>query len=246
MKLIEHIDREIIRQEWDNFAFTRHKQLLSGKDISFIYVLVPIILKLIGNIPSKGIIDVGCGSGVLTKILGKSGKQVIGIDPSRKSIALARKLCKDFPNISFVESYAEDFHSSSNFDLAVSNMVFMDAVNISAIFNNISAILSDNGYLLFTITHPCFWPIYWNYFNKKWFDYYSEIPIRSNFVISAEKSKYETTHIHRPLNMYIKELNLAGFTINEIREPFPDNKPQESFYKYRYPRFIAFLCSKRK
>jgi hypothetical protein len=80
---------------------------------------------------------------------------------------------------------------------------------------------------------------------QKWFNYYEEIPIKEKFKITNESSDFETTHFHRPLNMYVKELKKAGFVIEELREPFPDwtkYNVEHSAYNYAYPRFLAFCC----
>jgi ubiquinone/menaquinone biosynthesis C-methylase UbiE len=248
MKKLEYISRETIRDEWNIFAPYRHNQIISGKDISYDHVLVPIIQRMIKNKKQNEIIDIGCGSGELTKNLSNNCDHIIGIDPSRKSIQIAKEYCKDRNNISFEETFAEDYNCLGYFDLAVANMVLMDSLNINGIFRSIYNMLTNDGALVFTITHPCFWPIYWGYFNKKWFNYYSEIPIKTEFKITNEQTSYKTTHIHRPLNTYLKEISKAGFYIEEIREPYPDwnNIEQTNGYSYSYPRFIGISCVKKK
>ena len=36
---------------------------------------------------------------------------------------------------------------------------------------------TDSGVFIFSITHPCYWPIYWNYYKEDWFDYNKELNI---------------------------------------------------------------------
>jgi 2-polyprenyl-3-methyl-5-hydroxy-6-metoxy-1,4-benzoquinol methylase len=166
MERIEYIDREIIRTQWDDFAPSRHRQIVDGKDLSFSYVLVPIIMRLIKDKLLDNVLDIGCGTGVLTKELSKISKHVVGIDPSKISIDIARKFCKENNNISFEKGFIEDYNVLEQYSVAISNMVIMDACNIEKIFQSISRLLFDNAYFIFTITHPCFWPQYWGYNTK--------------------------------------------------------------------------------
>ena len=67
------------------------------------------LLKRLGNITGKRVLDVGCGPGSLTShiagLVGEDGS-VIGIDPSQERIALAVERVE--PNLSFYEGKAED------------------------------------------------------------------------------------------------------------------------------------------
>jgi SAM-dependent methyltransferase len=247
MKVIENISRERIKEEWNTFSPTRHEQLITGLDLSFDHVLVPIIFRLLNTINSNdSIIDVGCGTGVLSRILSNKYNHVIGIDPSVKSIQIARNYCLEKHNITFEESFIEDYYTLVKHDICLANMVLMDAANLDQVINSISDLLSINGIFIFTITHPCFWPIYWNYFNKKWFNYYRETAISNKFKITNQSTQFITTHIHRPISSYINTVINAGLEIIEICEPFPDTIfSSQNVYNYSYPRFLAFKCRKK-
>jgi SAM-dependent methyltransferase len=52
---------------------------------------------------AKRIVDVGCGSGIGTRILANAGFSVVGIEPSAAMIALARK---NAPKIEFIQASA--------------------------------------------------------------------------------------------------------------------------------------------
>jgi 2-polyprenyl-3-methyl-5-hydroxy-6-metoxy-1,4-benzoquinol methylase len=76
------------REEMAN-NFTKFKE--ENKVIK--YVHTPSILKLIGDLRGKSIIDYGCGSGFHTRIFKKAGaKQIIGIDYSKHMIDLAKQI----------------------------------------------------------------------------------------------------------------------------------------------------------
>jgi FkbM family methyltransferase len=60
---------------------------------------VPLLCKwlYLGPKPSSVIVDVGCGSGYFTKIIARCVKEkgkVVGIDPDRKLVQEAEKICE--------------------------------------------------------------------------------------------------------------------------------------------------------
>lgn len=59
------------------------------------------------------ILDVGCGDGLLTKILAEHFEYVIGVDGSEEKISLAKKIA---PQVEFHTSLFEDFEAVERFD----------------------------------------------------------------------------------------------------------------------------------
>lgn len=245
IKSINIVNESDIEREWDNIADFRDKIILSGEDISLIDVTEPFVLEFISSKNINSIIDCGCGTGHLSYLISKiSGKNVVGIDISSRSIKIAKNNYRNRDNLAFIHSsiinYFEKF--PTNVDACVANMVLMDIVeledNLKAIYN----LLTTNGYFCFTITHPCFWSIYWNYFNESWFNYNSEICITAPLKINGNFVG-ETTHIHRPLTQYISLCNKVGLEVVDIEELYPQQTHQN--YKYDYPRFMGFICRKK-
>ncbi len=70
--------------------------------------------------PQRGerILDVGCGTGHLTKRIAESGANVIGLDSSDEMIATARA---NYPDIEFRLADASDFKFAESFDAVFSN-----------------------------------------------------------------------------------------------------------------------------
>jgi trans-aconitate methyltransferase len=73
--------------------------------------------------PQQGeqILDIGCGTGTLTKKIGESGAIVTGIDASEEMITKARQA---YPNIRFFIKDATNFSFDEKFDAAFSNATF--------------------------------------------------------------------------------------------------------------------------
>ncbi len=74
------------------------------------------LLELIQMVPHDSILDVGCGSGEITKLLTTISKDVTGIDVSESAIERARK---NVPKAKFEALSLEDFQTTKKFDVIV-------------------------------------------------------------------------------------------------------------------------------
>ena len=237
-----------IQIEWNRIATLRHRQIASGLDLSFSYVLVPLIRELLGSCKLGNVLDLGCGTGELTNEIASLSAQVTGVDPSSESVAIARKTCARSLNVSFYVGTAEEFsdrRSDCRFTTAISNMTLMDCMNLDSVLTAAASLLDANGRFIATITHPCFWPQYWGYAGAPWFNYQNETILESAFRISGEATDCVTTHVHRPLSHYLRSLTHAGFRVDQILEPFP-SKEVHNLYpeRWKFPRFLVFVASK--
>ena len=75
MKAIETKTQKQIESEWDNIAQIRYEQINNKRDISYHHILVPCITSLSKSSNYSEVIDIGCGTGILTNILAaKAGR----------------------------------------------------------------------------------------------------------------------------------------------------------------------------
>src|SRR5262249_21327154 len=153
------------------------------------------------------VLDAGCGTGFLAERLAERACEVLAVDVSTKSIAIA-KTTHAAPNLRYEATSIEGLASRAPalFTLVVANMTLMTAPNLRSFVNGVSRLLQPGGHLVFTITHPWFWPLYWNYADEDWFDYRRELAIEAPLEISLERQGPVTTHYHRPIAMYVTEL----------------------------------------
>lgn len=188
----------------------------SGKDHSANFVLGPAILDEVSRV--QELIDIGCGTGWLTERAAKLVDSVVGIDPSEESIAIARQRhCG--PRIVYcaesIEGYARE---QRKFDLAISNMSASSTPNLQSFMLASRSVLKKNSLFVFSIPHPCFWPLYWGYASHERFNYQESCAVEGEFRIQNESSKNLTTHFHHPLESYIAALANSQFSIEEMRE----------------------------
>ena len=100
----------------------------------------------------RKVIDVGCGTGINSKILHDRGYQVVGVDIDGSRIDLARKRWK---NISFSVGDMRDLKMDSKFDAAVClfNVIYFNStlLDLSKTFSRLYSTLNDGGVLFFDI-----------------------------------------------------------------------------------------------
>jgi len=109
------------------------------------------VLKFMGNLQNKPIIDIGCGTGRLSIVLAKNGAKVTGIDISQEMIKIAKKRYEENKNINFARRDIEEFPSEF-FKGAVSMRVVWHLENPLKLLKEINRILKPNSY--FVIDFP--------------------------------------------------------------------------------------------
>jgi 2-polyprenyl-3-methyl-5-hydroxy-6-metoxy-1,4-benzoquinol methylase len=234
--------------EWDALAPLRYRQISSGEDISYTKVIGPTILNLVSGLKAGRILDAGCGVGILSQQLSEFAKEIVGVDPSGNSIEIAKETNKN--EVRFFTDTIERFSLNAGvlFDVIVANMVLMDVLDLSGFLESCSRLVCKRGYLIFSITHPCFWPMYYGYGNKPWFKYNEQQIIEAPFRISADRiGSLPSTHTHRPLSAYITALTCANFVIETIQEPMPPRDLNERYLsRWKLPRYLAARCVYRE
>ncbi|MCQ1949967.1 methyltransferase domain-containing protein [Arthrobacter sp. zg-Y859] len=231
---------EDIVREWDAIAVQRLDQIDSGRDSSFTNILAPMMLRAVSEGVQSSVLDLGCGSGTLTEMMAERATRVTGVDPSSKNIELATQHHSP-PNVNYVCATAEAFNNemSVGFDVVVANMVLMDVVDLAGFLGAAFRNLNPGGRFFATIANPDLWPEYWGYESAPWFDRRSETPIEGPFVISEERSKLVTTHIHRPVRSYREAFAAIGFEETNIVELLaPSLSSLDNDVPEMLPRFL--------
>jgi SAM-dependent methyltransferase len=231
-----------LAREWDQLAEERHRQIVSGEDLSFAHVIVPTTWRLLDGADRSMMLDVGCGTGHFTAQLAKVAGEVIAVEPSRASVALARKVCQA-QNVRFVEAPVEEaarILDKGTVTAAVAVMTLMTAPDLRAFVKALAALLRERTRFIATLCHPCFWPKYWGYEEEPWFRYGTEMYIQAPFVISRHRSEMRTTHVHRPLEQYVTVFAEEGFQLEALAEPMPAAEIERLYpTPWRFPRFLG-------
>ena len=252
----EVVSDELVGKAWDRGADMWYSRHTDFGDLNRQYVIDPALLRILGRVEGKRILDAGCGNGYLCRLLSKKGAEMVGADVSKRAIEIAEDIEKN-------ESMNIEYHvgsvcnlsmcSDGEFDAVVSNLVLQDLQDIDKAVAELHRVLKPDGKFVFSIMHPCFssapvhgWVrkpvdsdrkedrLYWRvdrYFDRsieEW-TYFDLPPIYS---------------FHRPLSDYMKILMKNGFAITDFEEPVPTNKDMEEHYREfgnEYDRIPWFL-----
>jgi SAM-dependent methyltransferase len=215
----------------------------------------PAVRSLLPELNGKTVLDLGCGTGVLSRYLVRQGaKRVVGVDISKKMLATARKETRD-ERIIFIESAIEDFDfTSEQFDLTVSSLAFHYLADLDAVFGKINACLKEDGLIVFSMEHPiitCSQGIHLGWETDKtgqkkyWqVDAYSQEGIRRSHWHVDGVVRY-----HRKLSSILNSLFSSGFWINKIWEPHALEEAEQErpwlLEERRRPPFLVVRASKR-
>lgn len=95
--------------------------------------------------PEQSVLDIGCGTGVLTNELSKKMRLVKGIDASKEMIAKAQQL---FPTINFEVMDALELRDINQWDVIFSNAAFHWIDDHDLLLNTIHSSLKPSGKLI--------------------------------------------------------------------------------------------------
>ncbi|WP_321416544.1 class I SAM-dependent methyltransferase [uncultured Methanomethylovorans sp.] len=210
----------------DNVFFEGYYKLRENIDSANNLVEKPAIFSMIGDVKGRSIIDLGCGYGENCKTFSDMGaKRIVGVDISVKMLEVARN--ENFAsNIEYYNICMEDVDSIRfKYDVAVSSLAIHYIMDFNKLAMDVYSLLNDNGIFVFSQEHPLSTaPIdgaKWIKDSEEHVDHYrltdyARLGERNISWIVDGIIKYHCT-----FSEIINGLILAGFKIEEIREPVP-------------------------
>ncbi len=141
-------------------AYTRQmiEEFGDEGDVSRRYILNPVLFALFGDIANRTILDAGCGTGYLSRLLAKRGAHVTGVEPATSLFMYAIEREQQEPlGITYLQHDLSTLTiSEAAFDIVVANMVLMDIPDYQAAIHNCISALRTGGQFIFSLLHPCF------------------------------------------------------------------------------------------
>jgi 2-polyprenyl-6-hydroxyphenyl methylase/3-demethylubiquinone-9 3-methyltransferase len=106
-----------------------------------------------GGYSGKRILDIGCGGGIFAEAAAHAGAQVVAIDPSERSLEVARQRARErgLP-IDFRFAYAETFEPEAPFDAVIAVDVLEHVNDLDATLDACARALKPGGLFGF-LTH---------------------------------------------------------------------------------------------
>lgn len=188
----------------------------------------PEMARLLPDVCGKAVLDLGCGFGHnCTDFTDRGASRVVGVDISQKMLDIARAESSR-PNIKYINmSMTEISRLSGGFDLVYSSLAFHYIEDIPALLRDISALMNRGGTLLFSQEHP----ICTASENGARYYVYDEQGNKSGMCFShyLRSGKREDEwfvkgriYYHRTFSDIVNALAEAGFGIERVCEPIPD------------------------
>lgn len=194
----------------------------------------PGLWAVLGRVAGLDLLDLGCGNGYLCRRYARDRARVTGVDASVAVIERARRRERGrrHPVRYLVGNAARlDGLASASFDVVTSNMALMDIADAAGAIREVARLLRPEGRFVFSISHPCFdimsrsaWevapgsrePTVWRKVTRYRELYHEEV----QWNVGPGEVR-TTTGYHRPLAWYVRALDRAGMSVEQLVEPAP-------------------------
>ncbi len=134
-------------KEYQKTRKEKHKSRLYNE-----FLEVPCMIKAVGNIKSKKLLDVGCGTGDHIKRYLSKGVKCWGIDISKSMIEMAKQNC---PNVDFkIGSMTKLPYKNSSFDVVTASLSVDYIKDLIPVFKEISRVLKKGGLFYYSNESP--------------------------------------------------------------------------------------------
>jgi ubiquinone/menaquinone biosynthesis C-methylase UbiE len=246
---------------WGGVADWYDSHLQSGN--SYHETLVwPNLIRLLGGVKGKKILDLACGTGFFAHKLAELGAEVTGVDISPELIDKAKFGC---PTAKFFVTPADDLSvlGDTKFDHIINILAIDNIAEVGEMLQECSRVLDKGSKMHVVLNHPAFRNpsnSSWGYDERKHIQYrrLDKYMSESRVKIAMQPGKeaegkigQSTTTFHRPLQAYFRLFKEAGFAVsnleewcsNKVSEKGPRQKAEDQARK-EFPLFLYLQLSK--
>jgi ubiquinone/menaquinone biosynthesis C-methylase UbiE len=214
---------------WGGVASWYDKHL-EGSDTYHTKVILPALMRIVGDIKGKDVLDLACGQGFFSRALLEKGAQVTGIDIGKELIASAESVQKGQMNkVHYFVTGADDLFmlKDKSMDIIVCVLALQNIENIAGTMSEVARVLRKGGKFIFVLNHPAFrnpQASSWGYHEaekiqyRRIDSYLSESKVKIDMTPGNAKEKKFTVSFHRPLQLWSKLLHKNNLAIARMEE----------------------------
>ena len=257
------MDHEEAARCWEGNAEAWTKLARAGYDVYRDGFNTPGFFDLLPDVAGLRGLDVGCGEGHNTRLLARRGAHVSAVDVSETFVRHAREAEVAEPlGIDYRIASALDLpFEPGSFDFVASFMCYMDVPRTDRVLAEASRVLKPGGFLQFSICHPCYDTPHrrnlrgpdgrtyaievGDYFRTRDGDVaewtFSSAPAEA----TAGLAKFRTPYFTHTLSEWLNLLIDAGFVIERLAEPRPDDEAVRARPSLQDAQVVAYFLHVR-
>lgn len=175
----------------------------------------PTILRLLGPLRDRHVLELGCAAGHLTHELVAAGAHVVALDKSERMVSHARNRVGDHARIE-VADLREPLHmvDGASMDLVVASLVLHYLPDWHGVLREIHRVLEPGGALVMSVHHPIT-----GWLRSDRTDYHRVELIEEAWDVDGIQT---TAHLwRRPVSAVFAPLLEQGLAIDAVHEPSP-------------------------
>jgi SAM-dependent methyltransferase len=175
----------------------------------------PTILAMAGDVRGKRVLDVGCASGVLTRLFVERGASVVGIDVNPRLIERARERLGDRAEFRVTDIAQPLPFEDASFDVVAASLVLHYLARWGPPLREFARILRPGGRFVMSTHHPT----HDLEIGPPGASYFDTVLLTDTWQVGGRD--YEVRFYHRPISAIVDDLADAGFLVERIPEPIP-------------------------
>ncbi len=218
-------------QQWSSGSTRESMEATAERgDFAKEHLLNPVLLRLLGDVRGRRVLDAGCGNGYFSRMLAGRGAQVTGVEPAESLISFARE--KAGEGISYARADLARLPEMEPFDAVVCSMVLMAIPEWKPAMRACVEALRPGGLFVFAIVHPAFEELLDTW--RKYGEYR-----QTEYLAEYEIAGRDASDFHRPLSAYLNEVAALGCRVREVAEPGLDPEMADGIESHvRMPNFL--------
>lgn len=226
--------------------------------------LYPVLLRLLGPVEGRRVLDVGCGPGAFARLLAQRGARVVGVDLSPRMIEHARAdaaaagIPADRLRFEVADALAPDGLPRGPFDAASFVLSLQNMEDPAPALRNAARVLVPGGRVVLALNHPAFripGATHWGWDSKAGVQFRRVDAYKSRQKVEIQihpGSDPEQTRpsFHWPLEVLFGALRSAGLRALDLVEPVSDRVSEggraeaENRARRELPLFLAILAER--